>query len=374
MSQNNLDKLAALIEQQHEPLLKSWRTLIRELPSAQHLDTPTLNDHIPLLLKELATALKASTDTVITDSFQDRSPPVHGSQRLEDGFDIAEVVAEYNILRGCIHDLAEEAGLQLQGQPFRVLNRVFDTAIGLAVESFAAESAADIQRRREEYLAFVAHDLRTPLNAISLAARVLELRLPSRDTSAESTEMLKTLRRNVVHLEELVGSVLEENANLNAPSGVKVERRMFELWPVAEAILQGLQPVAGATSTNLINDVPHGLRVYADASLLRRVLQNLVANAIKYTPCGDVTVGAREVPGQSTDVDCWISDNGCGIPVDMVEKVFDKGESDHEDDGTGLGLAIVKTFIEAHGGTVSVDSTEGVGSKFSFTLPGIRSE
>lgn len=374
MSKNQLDSLAALIEQERESLLKSWRELVRELPSAKHLDTPTLNDHIPQLLTELAAALHARTNELITDSFQDRSPPVHGTQRLEDGFDIAEVVAEYNILRGCIHDLADRHGLQLQGQPFTVLNRVFDAAIGLAVESFAAESAAEVQRRREEYLAFVAHDLRTPLNAISLAARVLELRLPSRDTSMESTEMLKTLRRNVLHLEELVGSVLEENANLITASGVKVEQRMFELWPVAEAILQGLQPIAGTTSTSLINDIPHGLKVYADASLLRRVLQNLIANAIKYTPCGEVTVGANESSDHEGAVVCWVQDNGCGIPADMVDKVFEKGETDPEEDGTGLGLAIVKTFVEAHGGTVSVQSKDGGGSRFSFTLPGKRRE
>src|SRR5687767_15912054 len=114
---------------------------------------------------------------------REASPPAHGLQRVQDGFDIEEVVAEYNILRGCIHDLAQANGLALQGEPFRILNRVLDGAIGLAVKTFAAERALEVRSRREEYLSFVAHDLRTPLNAISLATGVLELALPERSAS-----------------------------------------------------------------------------------------------------------------------------------------------------------------------------------------------
>jgi signal transduction histidine kinase len=71
-------------------------------------------------------------------------------------------------------------------------------------------------------------------------------------------------------------------------------------------------------------------------------------------------------------VECSVSDNGAGIPAEGLEKVFDKGESDPEKEGSGLGLVIVKTFVESHGGTVTVQSTEGVGSTFRFTLPGRR--
>ena len=109
--------------------------------------------------------------------------------------------------------------------------------------------------------------------------------------------------------------------------------------------------------------------VYADASLLRRVFQNLIANTIRYTPRGEVIIGAREL-GAEDPVECWVSDNGAGIPEELLEKVFDKGETDPENaGGTGLGLAIVKTFTEAHDGTVAVESKEGIGSTFRFSLP-----
>src|SRR4029077_18067178 len=116
------------------------------------------------------------SEQTIPEAILEAGPPAHGLQRLENGFDIEEVVAEYNILRGCIHDLADVNGLNLQGKPFHIINRVFDHAIGAALQTYATQRALEVQRRREEYLAFVAHDLRTPLNAISLATKVLELK------------------------------------------------------------------------------------------------------------------------------------------------------------------------------------------------------
>ena len=148
MSVQVLDKLAALIEQEHNSLLISWREQVRELPCARHLDTPTLNDHIPTLLDELAAALTAQSDQTIPEALCEGSPPAHGAQRVQDGFDIEEVVAEYNILRGCIHDLADSNGLNLQGKPFHIMNRVLDEAIGLAVQTYATERANEVQKRR----------------------------------------------------------------------------------------------------------------------------------------------------------------------------------------------------------------------------------
>jgi signal transduction histidine kinase len=144
------------------------------LPSAKSLDTPSLNDHIPKLLEELVTALRTLQELTIEEKLLQSSPPEHGIQRQQDNFEIIEVVAEYNILRNCVSDLAESKGIEFRGKALRILNRVFDDAVGLAVQTFAAQQAFEIQQKREEYLAFVAHDLRTPLNAIALAARVLE--------------------------------------------------------------------------------------------------------------------------------------------------------------------------------------------------------
>ena len=367
MTINVLDQLAALVRQERLALLSRWRQQVRQLESARQLDVPTLNDHIPQLLDELVAALQLKSDQTIPEALLENSPPAHGLQRLQEAFDIEEVVAEYNILRACIHDLADDNDLNLQGKPFHVINRVLDHAIGLALQTYATQRALEIQRRREEYLAFVAHDLRTPLNAIALAGRVLETSLEGR--GAKTAQMLNALRRSVQHLEGLVAKVLEENTNLQTETGIKLERRELDLWPLVEALIHDLHPVAGTNSTKLINQVPDDFIVYADASLLRRVFQNLIGNAIKYTPRGEVLIGARELDAEGA-VECWVSDDGAGVPEELLEKVFDKGETDPENvGGTGLGLAIVRTFTEAHGGNVHAESKEGVGSTFRFSLP-----
>ena len=156
---------------------------------------------------------------------------------------------------------------------------------------------------------------------------------------------------------------------MRTEGGVKLERRFFDLWPLVQSLIQDLNPVAGTASTTLTNEIPVDLVAYADASLVRRIFQNLVANSIRYTPRGQVVIGARELDGGEA-VECWVRDNGSGIPAERLDVIFDKLESDAgRDEGSGLGLAIVKTFVEAHGGDVTVESEEGRGSTFTFRLP-----
>lgn len=100
------------------------------------------------------------------------------------------------------------------------------------------------------------------------------------------------------------------------------------------------------------------------------MFQNLLGNAFKYAARGRVVVSAEETAGAVT---CVVQDNGAGIPLEMLAKVFDKLATDPEKTGTGLGLAIVKQIIDAHGGTVSAESVHGSGARFSFTIPGSTS-
>jgi len=208
------------------------------------------------------------------------------------------------------------------------------------------------------------------LAAIALTGSLLNTILKSDGSQTRETKaMIKTLNRNVQHLQELIGKVIEENSNLATEVGVKLEKRHFDLWPLVEALIHDLHPVAGTGSTQLINTIPHHLRIYADASLLRRIFQNLISNAIAHTPRGQVTISAS--PLTDGAVECVVSDNGQGISAQRLDRVFDMHETDGVQEGShGLGLAIVKTFVEAHDGKVSVQSELGGGATFSFTLPG----
>lgn len=369
---DDLGQLAALIRREREGLLMRWRGRIRELPSAKNLDIPALNDHIPLLIEELADAFERALAGV--DGQQDMlgCPSIHSIERFKNGFDLMEVIDEYNILRECIYDLADENGLCPRGPSFHILCRVFDKAIGVAVQTFVARQALEAQQRREEYLSFVVHDLRTPLNAVSLASRRLESLLG--ETDGRTTHMLDILRRNTQRIEALVEKVLKESVHAQAALDA-LERREFDLWPLVEGLLYDLQPVAEAAGARLVNEIPRTMTVYADAAILRRVFQNLIANAIKHTPRGEVVIEARE--DASGVVECRVRDNGVGIAEDRLDTIFDKHKAEPEKHGeltNGFGLPIVKTLVEAHGGSVAVQSKEGHGAEFRFTLPDRKRE
>jgi signal transduction histidine kinase len=294
---------------------------------------------------------------------------IHGLDRLRIGFDVEEVVAEYNALRGVIQDLIERHGLRLGGPVNRTINRVIDMSIGLAVKTYATQKALEIQQRREEHLAFVAHDLRSPLAAIAMAAKLLERTVPDVAKDERAATLLETMHRNVRRLNSLVVKVVQEDANLKAKVNEKVERREVKLRELVEMLVSDLSPLAAASNLSLINKVPEGLTAFADANMLSLIFQNLISNAIDYTPNGEVVIGAQKIK-ESASIECWVSDNGAGIPADRLEKVFDKLETDPDKkSGIGLGLAIVKQFVEAHGGQVKVDSKLGQGSTFLFTLP-----
>jgi two-component system phosphate regulon sensor histidine kinase PhoR len=364
----NLYELASLIRRERDTLLAEWRHEVRQLSVAHSLDVPTLNDHIPDLLEELACELEVCSDGSMIEGLKE-NPVTHGLDRLRLGFDVEEVVAEYNALRGVIQDLIERHDLRLRGVMNRTINRVIDVSIGLAVKTYAAQKALEIQQRREEHLTFVAHDLRSPLAAIGMAAKLLEATIPDVGRDERAAMLLETMRRNVTRLNSLVVKVVQEETNLKTQVNERVERREVNLREMVETLVTDLRPLADASKLNLINDVPAGLTALADAGMLSLIFQNLISNAIDYTPNGEVTVGARAGEG-SDGVECWVADNGAGIPADRLEKVFDKLESDPDrGSGMGLGLAIVKQFVEAHGGRVFVESEPGRGSTFRFTIP-----
>jgi len=365
-----IDKFAKLLESKRESLLSDWRRQVRSLPAAKDLSNPRLNDHIPNLLDELIKAFELQSDETIPEALANMSAYSHGLQRLGDQFDIAEVVAEYNVLRGCIHDLACENEIVLQGRLFHTINRVLDGAIGLAVQTYATQQALEVRKHREEYLSFVAHDLRTPLNAISMATSVLERQTTNNiGERIDSLSLLKILRSNVGTLSLLVANILKENTGLLTDTTTKVEPRLFELWAVVEDVVQEFLPIK-ASECSLSNEVGYEVIVFGDANLLKRVFRNLVANAVKYTPLGEVKVGAMK-RGSEGAVECWVADTGAGIPAERLEKIFQKLETDPDrNDGLGLGLSIVETFIKAHNGEVTVESKEGIGSTFHILLPG----
>src|SRR5437763_1417882 len=118
-----LKKFAGIIEEHRDELLKQWRDRVRLLPAARDLDIPTLDDHIPRLFNELTAELTAGGTESVLDLELHDSPKIHGGLRLRAGFDIQEVVAEYNLLREILSNVAEIHDVDIAGAPNRILDR-----------------------------------------------------------------------------------------------------------------------------------------------------------------------------------------------------------------------------------------------------------
>ena len=352
-----------------EEIIAEWRiqaaVLLREL----NLDKPTITDHLPDVVAEIIRDLSLGRDGLLSAEHTRGSPPVHGVQRFYDGLDIGEVVAEYNLLRVAFTTVAERHDFYVVGDTAHIINHRIDEAVRMAVMAFAAQQALIHKEKEDEHLAFIAHDLRTPLNAASLVVDELKQTLDEK-ALGETQDLFEILRRNLRRVEDQVKRVLEINIQASAmASSFRPERRTFELWPLVQRLVLDLRSVSSKHDVTVINEIPRDLVIFADAGLISQVFQNLLGNAFKYASRGQVVVSACANLG---DVTCLVRDNGAGIPLEMLSKVFDKLATDPDKEGTGLGLAIVKQIVEAHSGTVSAESIHGSGATFTFTIPGSK--
>ena len=364
MEDPNLNNLFLLIKQQRDELLAKWRQKVWQLPGAENLDTPTINDQVPELLDSLAAALKSANEQQEINAISAE----HGLLRWQAGFDITEVVAEYNILRQCLQDTAEDNGILLLGKPLHIVNNIFDDAIGKAAKAFETMMTIELQHRHDEHMAFLLHDLRTPLEALSLATTLLERSLPGDQTNSAVSSALSVLRGNINRLTARVRHVLSTASGFG--KSFQTEFVMLNLRGQADKVVRDLALLAASVETEVRNDIDERLEVFSDEILLAQILQNLVANALKFTSKGIIELGAREIQdGQA--VECWIKDSGQGIPATKIDKVFERFETGSEpgQGGMGLGLAIVKELVELHKGEIHVHSEVGKGSTFTFVLP-----
>jgi two-component system, OmpR family, phosphate regulon sensor histidine kinase PhoR len=370
MPKENLQRLTALINDRRDELLADWRTQVKRLPGAADLDAPTINDEVPQLLDSLAEDLVRGSEEA--DAEVKATSAEHGLLRWQAGFDVTEVVAEYNILRICLQELAERNGLMLDGKAARIVNTVFDEAVGRAVKAFETMMTIELRHRHEEHITFVLHDLRTPLEALSLATTLLDRSLESDAKNLPVKSALSVLRRNIDRLNERIRNVLQGTKGLGQT--FEPQFTMLNLRKQVEEMIHDLGPIAELSQTKITNEVPADVEVHSETRLLDQVIQNLLSNAVKFTPQGTVIVGAR--PEQDESVTCWVTDTGKGIAADALDKIFERFETEGspEQRGIGLGLAIVKEIVELHGGEISVESQIGKGSTFKFRIPGPPAE
>ena len=222
----------------------------------------------------------------------------------------------------------------------------------------------EVEKLRDDMRNMIVHDLRTPLTAVIVGVEMLEKHGGLNETQHEMMVIAagggKTLLR-------MINDLLDVEKMESGATQLQYEELSADAL-VAGAVGQVVS-LAEEGKTALVTEIASGLPPFrGDANLLSRTLVNLIANAIKFTPAGTVTIAASE---QTGNIRFAVGDTGDGIPSEAFERIFEKfGQLDsHKKVGTGLGLAFCKLAVEAHGGHIEVESTPGVGSLFSFTIP-----
>ncbi len=240
---------------------------------------------------------------------------------------------------------------------------------GLILTARIVRREVELSRLQSEFIAAVTHEFKSPITGIRLLLeRIVSGRFPAPGSAAGYHE---AIGRETDRLERLVNRVLETQK-------IQAGQRKYNLAPasiveIAEAAVQRLRPQAEAQSIAVSLEAPAGIpELPLDRGAISDAVENLLDNAIKYSPSGArVVVSIQIVDGQ---VSVAVSDEGIGIEKEDLPRVFDKfyrgrrGDR-HDVRGTGLGLALVKAAAEGHGGTVTVASAPGKGSRFGLHLP-----
>jgi PAS domain S-box-containing protein len=227
---------------------------------------------------------------------------------------------------------------------------------------------AEVNRLREQLLYSVAHELRGPLMVLDNALEILDTEYPHL-TAAEFSHVLGTARRTSRRMRTLMEDMLSAGA---IQSGhFVVAPRKTELLAMVNDALEIVNPSIDGREQRVEIDVPAEIpQVMADRRYARQVLTNLLANASKYSPVQSVI---RVVASLSaTMVRISVEDQGPGIPPEQQAGLFERFyriRTDSDTPGVGLGLAIAKGIVEAHGGSVGIDSEPGSGTRVWFTLP-----
>ena len=236
----------------------------------------------------------------------------------------------------------------------------------------AAEREREMEKMRRDLIAAVSHDLRTPLASTRALIEAVA------DGVAENPETearyLSSARRELAHLSRLVDDLFEL---ARIDSGMlQLTLEEASLHDLISDTISSFQPQAESRNVRLVGEVSGDVDpVLANPPRLQRVLHNLLSNALRHTPA-DGTVALRAT-AQGDEVRVEVSDTGEGIAAEDVHRVFERSfraersRTRPEEDGApgaGLGLAIARGLIEAHGGTMSVESDLGRGSRFRFTL------
>jgi signal transduction histidine kinase len=242
--------------------------------------------------------------------------------------------------------------------------------IGIAVYVSDLSQTKEHEKLKSDMISLMSHELRTPLTSINGFAELL-----TNDDSIppQAREFVSIIANESQRMSRMINTFLSVT-QLQRKDKQEVLKIPLRLDEVVRETIASLQPVAKKKRIRLLEQPAHRIPpVAADKSLITQAVKNLVNNAIKYSPERTTVTVSTALEAEAVRV--CVEDRGFGIPAEAKERVWDKfyrvvrEGQEKDEESTGLGLSFVREVVEQHGGRVELDSEEGRGSKFSFTLP-----
>jgi signal transduction histidine kinase len=370
-----LSEAARRLRNNKDRIIDLWEDRARkELPAGTFQDRPALIDSLPVFLEEIADTLEALENNT-PERTDITVPKEHGEQRARlKNYSLDELLREYYILQEIMLGVLNEEGRLDEPDEKVVLDAMFrgirESATEFARVTAERERASAEQMRseeelREQFVVALAHDLRNPLTAARAGAQIL---MRNGDNADVRARVLARLNSSIDYCERMIRDMLDAS-QMRAGRPLKLELSEFDLCELVQETVVDLTTIHGARFVLICESQQTG--VWSRPNL-RRVLDNLLDNAVKY--------GWRQSPikvtvrGEGDTVVIEIHNFGDPIPQHLREQIFKPFYTLARKDGVqqqgwGLGLPLVRGIVEAHGGRVDLRSFETEGTTFSIRLP-----
>ena len=378
-------------------IIESWIAAIRQdsdIETSKSLAYKSVRDSIPIVINALATLLSQSFDSE-HQKLEDKSWE-HGIVRAEQGYDVAEIVREYSLLRQTIFsvlksDLLANSGSEIL-QTLTSIDLVIDRVVSLCLEGYLEMRLREFDQVRsqliltnqeltrlvatqKEEVSHIAHELKTPLNAIMGFSSLLlqqQQKASSGDEASLSLQMTEKVIKNSRQLLSLINDILE--ISRYETGNIPLDIQYSDVRSLVELVVETLSISAEQKNLKIILDCDRAPeQVQTDPLRLKQIVTNLLSNAIRYTKSGTITITCS-----SNKSDRWsliVADTGIGLSPEAISVIFEpyyqvgSKEDDLSPNSTGLGLTIVDKLVTLLQGEIEVTSELDKGSTFTVSFP-----
>lgn len=364
-----IEELAEFIDQERTSIVEEWRQFAQSLtPAATGMNATALRDHADEILTAIVADMRLrQTGAEQAEKSKGRGTAqrlgdigrIHAALRIEDGFKLGQLVAEYRALRASVLRLWEPHGTD--GAGVTRFNESIDEALTEAVDSFMRTT----EHYRDQSLGILGHDLRNPLSAIIMGSTVL---MGSEGLDDQSVRIAARMLNSANRMNRMIGDLLDLTRT-RFGDRIPIVRSPMDLEPLCRQVVAELE---GVVRAGPLRFTPHGdLRGEWDHDRISQVLSNLVCNAMQHGAATEpILLVARD---EGDAVSLAVHNGGPPIPKRALATIFDPMVRHVSDEttnvGFGLGLYIASQIALAHSGTLEAVSTAEGGTTFTVRMP-----